>query len=172
MHEWRDSHAFYQTATPLFVLCSVRTSFISHSGASRRGTTGVLPSPRSALRPFDFIDLYPRATQLHQAMHITRILTRAKCAGWNNVSLMLVYCLPRFPNINRPTQQTRGIHPMLLQCWASVEDGGPTLKQHWVNAPCLLGRQVSPSWLRGPVLVWDCLAVADGGPALGRRIVW
>ena len=23
---------------------------------------------------------------------------------------------------------------MLLQCWASVEDGGPTLKQHWVIA--------------------------------------
>ena len=26
---------------------------------------------------------------------------------------------------------------MLFQCWASVEDGGPTLKQHWVNPPCL-----------------------------------
>ena len=23
---------------------------------------------------------------------------------------------------------------MLFQSWASVEDGGPTLKQHWVNA--------------------------------------
>ena len=33
-----------------------------------------------------------------------------------------------------PTQQTRGIHPMLFQCWASVEDGGPTLKRHWGNA--------------------------------------
>ena len=33
------------------------------------------------------------------------------------------------------TQQTRGIYPMLLQCWATVEDGGPTLKQHWMNAP-------------------------------------
>ena len=30
---------------------------------------------------------------------------------------------------------------MLFQCWASVEDGGPTLKQHWVNAPCLLDRE-------------------------------
>ena len=39
-----------------------------------------------------------------------------------------------------PTQQTRGFHPMLFQCWASVVDGGPTLKQHWVNASCLLGR--------------------------------
>ena len=36
-------------------------------------------------------------------------------------------------------QQTRGIRPTLFQCWASVEDGGPTLKQDWVNAPCLLG---------------------------------
>ena len=24
---------------------------------------------------------------------------------------------------------------MLFQCWASVEDGGPTLKQHWMNVP-------------------------------------
>ena len=37
------------------------------------------------------------------------------------------------------TQLTRGIRPMLFQCWASVEDGGPTLKQHWANASCLLG---------------------------------
>ena len=28
---------------------------------------------------------------------------------------------------------------MLFQCWATVFDVGPTLKQHWVNAPCLLG---------------------------------
>ena len=36
-------------------------------------------------------------------------------------------------------QRTRGIHPMLFHCWASVEDGGPTLKQQGVNALCLLG---------------------------------
>ena len=36
------------------------------------------------------------------------------------------------------SQQTRGIHPMLFQCWASVEDDGPTLKQHLVNVSCLL----------------------------------
>ena len=28
---------------------------------------------------------------------------------------------------------------MLFQCWASVVDDGPTLKQHWFNALCLLG---------------------------------
>ena len=38
-------------------------------------------------------------------------------------------------------QQTRDIHPMLFQCWASVGDGGPTLKQYWVNVSCLLGIQ-------------------------------
>ena len=38
-----------------------------------------------------------------------------------------------------PSRHTRGIHPMLFQCWASVEDGGPTLKRHWINASCLLG---------------------------------
>ena len=32
-------------------------------------------------------------------------------------------------NINH---QTRGIHPMLFQCWTNVEDIGPTLKQHLV----------------------------------------
>ena len=37
------------------------------------------------------------------------------------------------------TQQTRDVHQMLVQCWASVADGGPTLHQHWVNVSCLLG---------------------------------
>ena len=27
---------------------------------------------------------------------------------------------------------------MLFQCWPTVFDAGPTLKQHWVNAPCIL----------------------------------
>ena len=30
---------------------------------------------------------------------------------------------------------------MLAQCWASVADGGPALRQHWVNVSCLMGRQ-------------------------------
>ena len=31
---------------------------------------------------------------------------------------------------------------MLVQCWAIVEDDGPTLNQHRVNVPCLLGLPV------------------------------
>ena len=42
------------------------------------------------------------------------------------------------------SQQTHRIDPMLVQCWASVVDGGPTLKQHWVNFLCLLGCPVKP----------------------------
>ena len=45
---------------------------------------------------------------------------------WTNIETALGEFL------DRATRQ--GIHPMLLQCWASVEDGGPTLKQHCVNA--------------------------------------
>ena len=28
---------------------------------------------------------------------------------------------------------------MLFQYWPTVFDAGPTVKQHWVNASCLLG---------------------------------
>ena len=34
---------------------------------------------------------------------------------------------------------------MLFQCWASVEDGGSTLKQNWVNASCLLVPGANPT---------------------------
>ena len=37
------------------------------------------------------------------------------------------------------SQQTRGIGPILFLCWPAVFDVGPTLKQHWANASCLLG---------------------------------
>ena len=37
------------------------------------------------------------------------------------------------------SQQTRYIDPMLVHCWASVVDGGPTLDQHWLDVSCFLG---------------------------------
>ena len=36
------------------------------------------------------------------------------------------------------SQQTRGVEPMLFQCWASAVGGGPTLKQDWFNPSCSL----------------------------------
>ena len=38
-----------------------------------------------------------------------------------------------------PTQQTRDVHSVPVQCWASVADSGPTLNRHCVNVSCLLG---------------------------------
>ena len=37
------------------------------------------------------------------------------------------------------SQETRGLDPMLFQCWPSDVGGGPILKQHWVKSSCLLG---------------------------------
>ena len=37
------------------------------------------------------------------------------------------------------SQQTRGVDHVLVQCWFIVCDAGPTLNQHMVNSPCLLG---------------------------------
>ena len=37
------------------------------------------------------------------------------------------------------SQQTQDVKLMLFQCRANVADGGPTLKQHWLNVSCLLG---------------------------------
>ena len=57
-----------------------------------------------------------------------------------------------------PSQQTRGICLMLFQCWAS--NVGPALKQHWVNAPCLLGSQSLRRHVR----------LADAGTMSGKRL--
>ena len=43
-------------------------------------------------------------------------------------------------------QQTRGIHPMLFPCWASVEAGEPTLKQHQVNYPPIICRSLPAAY--------------------------
>ena len=41
-------------------------------------------------------------------------------------------------NVALPSKQTRDADPMLVYCWASVEDAGPTLNQRWVNISCWL----------------------------------
>ena len=60
----------------------------------------------------------------------------AKTRRSSNVSTMLGQRRRRWANF---MQQTWDIHPMLVQCWASVVYAGPALCQHWMNVPCLLG---------------------------------
>ena len=38
--------------------------------------------------------------------------------------------------VERSSQQTRGIEPVLVRCWASVTDGGPALGQRRVCWEC------------------------------------
>ena len=38
----------------------------------------------------------------------------------------------------RLTQLAWDVDPMLVQCWSTVCDAGPTLNQHWFNVWCLL----------------------------------
>ena len=42
------------------------------------------------------------------------------------------------PHEGKAPQNTRDVQPMLVQCWDSVEDGSPTLYQHWLNVSCFL----------------------------------
>ena len=50
---------------------------------------------------------------------------------WFNVGL-------KSTNI-KSTNITWDVDPMLVYCWATVVDGGPTIKQRWAIASCLLG---------------------------------
>ena len=43
----------------------------------------------------------------------------------------------RIPNI--PTHLAQNVGPMLIQCWSTVYDAGPTLDQHRASVLCLLG---------------------------------
>ena len=51
------------------------------------------------------------------------------------------------------SQATMGIsRPMLVQCWSTVYDVGPTLTQHWFNMSCLTRR---PSPVAGERDKWQ-----------------
>ena len=39
-------------------------------------------------------------------------------------------------------QQGQAVEPMLVQCWDSVADGGPTLNQHRFNISSLLDGEI------------------------------
>ena len=44
----------------------------------------------------------------------------------------------------------RDFHPRLIQCWAIVADGGPTLNRYLVNVSCLLGNNEN-----APIKLYD-----------------
>ena len=58
------------------------------------------------------------------------------CLWQTNASLITMRCLA-----------ARYIDPKLVQCWATVCDGGPTLNQHWINVGVLIlsGSHLTPA---------------------------
>ena len=61
------------------------------------------------------------------------ICEQKKDLGHNGIQIMYLR------DLTQPSQQTRDFLPMVGQCWVTVYDVGPTLSQHWVKVPCLLG---------------------------------
>ena len=55
---------------------------------------------------------------------------------------------------------------MVVQCWASVVDGGPTLSQHWSSVSCLLEWCCHPTGDIGPMLVYSLRRWPNIEPAL------
>ena len=47
--------------------------------------------------------------------------------------------VPRLFRCGGVQKQSRGVEQVLFQCWASVADAGPTLKQNWFDVECLQG---------------------------------
>ena len=59
------------------------------------------------------------------------------------------------------SQQTRGLDPMLFQCWSRSVGGGSILKQHWVKSSCWLSStQVSVYTRLSPSII--CSAANQG----------
>ena len=60
--------------------------------------------------------------------------------------------------------------PMLFECWPTVSDVGPALKQHWVNVSCLLGSAPVNNIRPNTATLTKCWAsVVDCVPALKQR---
>ena len=85
---------------------------------------------------------------------------------------------PPSPQTQAHSQQTRDVLPMLVYCWASVVDDGPTLNQHWLNVSCLLGiARIPPKNVKSfpqqtrdveTMLFKCCVSVVDCGHTLNN----
>ena len=45
--------------------------------------------------------------------------------------------------IRTSPQKAQNVDPLLIYCWSTVCDAGPTLNQHWADASCLMVRRYS-----------------------------
>ena len=102
-------------------------------------------------------------------------LLRGNCCGIFVDGTRLIDCQLRRDQTHilllsesRLTRQTGDARPMLVYCWATVCDGGPTVNQHWVNV-------FDEEAVRGTHHTWGTVAysrwaaVWDVGPSFNSR---
>ena len=98
-------------------------------------------------------------------------LLRGNCCGIFVDGTRLIDCQLRRDQIHilllsesRRTRQTRDARPLLVYCWATVYDGGPTVNQHWVNVfDGEAARGTHHTW--GTIAYSRWAAVWDVGPS-------
>ena len=61
-----------------------------------------------------------------------------KTPGNTNACLQWRPCQPSWRHTT--TEETRGVQPLLGDCWPSVYDAGPAFTQQWISGLCLLGK--------------------------------
>ena len=111
---------------------------------------------RAGTNPQDMTGIwrYPRTRT-----SATVLVLHFRTTGLNNLSAIPenlheipVHHLRRWPNVScslpeqetvacayASAQETHDVEPILVSCWPTVSDGGPTLNQDWFNTVCLLG---------------------------------
>ena len=72
---------------------------------------------------------------------------------------------------NSTAQKRRDIEPMLFECWASVEDGGPAFNQHWFNVSFLFGRFRNEN-NNNLLIRQDCLKIVNHEKTTTKRVVF
>ena len=91
-----------------------------------------------------FSTLWVKLHNAHDAgwIHFWESWQIRRCTPHSKDKMLTQCCFNFEPNKVGPrTERVKTWYMVetLNQCWADVEDGGPTLKQHWFNVSCLLG---------------------------------
>ena len=85
-------------------------------------STAVRIHPKSYQQPNTKEPTRPQTPVIAPQLHITLPMFFDKSFTLAQLSLS-----------NLPTQRTRGVDAMLVECWATVCDGGPAFNKHWLN---------------------------------------
>ena len=69
-------------------------------------------------------------------------------------------------------QQTEDVHTMLIQCWPSCVDSGPTLNKRWFNVLCLLGPLCAIALLKNLCYIQSFPLPRYDNEQLFRGMIW